>query len=60
MNKKQRVRWEVGTGMRLYAAGANRNTYIKKVNDRFHLSTAAAGSLRAKVIFAGPPTLKFW
>ena len=60
MNKKQRVRYQIKEAMSRNVAGAARNTDIKQVNDKYHLSTAAAGSLRAKVIFAGPPTLKYW
>ena len=60
MTKKQRIRYDIKEAMSRNAAGAGRNTAIKEVNDRYHLSTAAAGSLRAKVIFTGPPTLKYW
>ena len=60
MTKKQRIRYDIGETMSRDAAGAARNTNIKQVNDRYHLSTAAAGSLRAKVIFANAPTKKFW
>jgi hypothetical protein len=60
MTKKQRIRYDIKEAMTRNVAGANRNTAIKEVNDRYHLSTAAAGSLRAKVIFVGPPTLKYW
>ena len=60
MNKKQRIRYDIKECMTRNVAGAGRNTAIKKVNDRYHLSTASAGSLRAKVILVGPPTLKFW
>ena len=60
MTKKQRIRYDIKEAMSRNVAGANRNTAIKEVNDRYHLSTAAAGSLRAKVIFVGPPTLKWW
>ena len=60
MNKKQRIRRDVQEAMSRNAAGAGRNTALKKINDRYHLSTAAAGSFRAKVIFSGPPTKKFW
>lgn len=60
MTKKQRIRYDIKEAMSRNAAGANRNTAIKEVNDRYHLSTASAGSLLAKVIFVGPPTLKYW
>jgi uncharacterized protein YdbL (DUF1318 family) len=60
MTKKQRIRYDVAEAMSRNAAGAARNTDLKQVADRYHLSTDAAGQLRAKVIFAGPPTKKFW
>jgi hypothetical protein len=60
MTKRQHVRWQVQEAMSRNAAGAGRNTALKKVADRFHLSTAAAGQLRAEVIFAQAPTKKFW
>jgi len=60
MNKKQRVRYQIKEAMSRNGAGAPRNTDILQVADKYHLSTAAAGGLRAKLIFAGPPTLKFW
>ena len=60
MTKKQRIRYDIAEAMSRDAAGAARNTNIIQVNDRYHLSTANGGSLRAKIIFAGPPTKKFW
>jgi len=60
VNKKQRTRWDVWECMSRNVAGAGRNTALVKVAKKYDLSTAAAGSLRARVIFAGPPTLKFW
>lgn len=60
MTKRQRINHEIREAMARNVAGANRNTAIKEVNDRYHLSTAAAGSLRAKVLFVGPPTRKYW
>lgn len=60
MTKKQRIRWNITEAMSRNTAGAARNTDIKQVADKYHLSTAAAGQLRAKVIFVGPPTKKFW
>lgn len=60
MTRKQRIRYDIREAMTRNVAGAARNTAIKEVADRYYLSTAAAGSLRAKVIFVGPPALKFW
>lgn len=60
MTKKARIRRDVQEAMARNAAGAGRNTALKKIADRYALSTASAGSLRAKVIFVGPPTRKFW
>ena len=60
MTKKQRIRYDIWECMSREAAGAGRNTMIKEVNDKYHLSTAAAGSLRAKLMFVGPPARKFW
>jgi len=60
MNKKQRIRYDIKEAMARNVAGAGRNTAIKEVNDRYHLSTASGGSLRARVMFTGPPPLKWW
>lgn len=60
MTKRQRINYEIREAMARNAAGAGRNTAIKEVNDRYHLSTDSAGSLRAKVMFIGPPTRKYW
>ena len=60
MTKRQRIRAGVAEAMSRNVAGAGRNTALSKVADKYMLSTAAAGSLRASVIFVGPPTKKFW
>jgi hypothetical protein len=60
VNKKQRIRYDIWECMSREAAGAGRNALILKVNNKYALSTASGGSLRAKLIFSGPPTKKFW
>ena len=60
MKKRNRIAYLVGEAMRLNAAGAARNTDLKQIADRYMLSTATSGSLRARCIFVGPPTRKFW
>jgi len=60
MTKRARIREGVREAMARNAPGAGRNTALKKVNDKYGLSTAAKGSFRAAVMFHGPPTKKFW
>lgn len=60
MTKTQRIRRDVQEAMARNAAGAARNTDLKQIADRYHLSTAAKGQLRARCILVGPPTRKFW
>ena len=60
MTKKQRINYFIREALARNGAGAARNTDIIQWADKFHLSTAAAGQLRAEVIFVGPPTRRFW
>lgn len=60
MTKRVRLARDVQEAMARNAAGAGRNTALKKIADRYHLSTASGGQMQAKLVHVGPPTRHYW
>ena len=55
MNKKQRIRFEMGAAARLNAAGTTaRHDDFQIIRNKYDLSTAGLGGTHAKAIFVGP------
>ena len=55
MNKKQRIRYEMGAACRLNAAASTaRHDDFQIIRNKYDMSTLGTGCLRAKAIFVGP------